>query len=228
MRDSPYNKIPVLDDSVKGIILSGSPCSVRDANSPSIDLTLFGDRPVLGICYGAQLLAHLGVVLCRHLRIGNMVAPTWIRKSSALLSGLSAKSQVWMSHGDTIMELPTDYEVIGSTETVRVAAFSHISKPIFGIQFHPEVTHSTEGGELIKNFVVGISGCSQTWTSDSFAETSIAALKEKLGNDKVVLGLSGESIVRWRPFYCTGQSVKICIASLSTMDCCVKMSLNKY
>ena len=188
----PFNKIPVLDDSVKGIILSGSPCSVRDADSPSIDLSLFGDRPVLGICYGAQLLAHLGggsVQASAHREYGRAHMDS--KKPSALLDGLSSKSQVWMSHGDTIMELPTDYEVIGSTETVRVAAFSHISKPIFGIQFHPEVTHSTEGSELIKNFVVGISGCSQTWTSDSFAETSIAALKEKLGNDKVVLGLSG-------------------------------------
>ena len=188
----PFNKIPVLDDSVKGIILSGSPCSVRDADSPSIDLTLFGDRPVLGICYGAQLLAHLGggsVQASAHREYGRAHMDS--KKPSALLDGLSSKSQVWMSHGDTIMDLPKEYEVIGSTETVRVAAFSHTSKPIFGIQFHPEVTHSTEGGELIKNFVVSISGCSQTWTSDSFAETTITALKEKLGNDKVVLGLSG-------------------------------------
>lgn len=141
----PYNKIPVLDDSVKGIILSGSPCSVRDANSPSIDLTLLGDRPILGICYGAQLIAHLGggsVQASAHREYGRAHMDS--KKSSALLNGLSAKSQVWMSHGDTIMDLPKEYEVIGSTETVRVAVFSHISKPIFGIQFHPEVTHSTE------------------------------------------------------------------------------------
>ena len=106
----PYNKIPVLDDSVKGIILSGSPCSVRDADSPSIDLTLFGDRPVLGICYGAQLLAHLGggsVQASAHREYGRAHMDS--KKPSALLNGLSSKSQVWMSHGDTIMELPTDY-----------------------------------------------------------------------------------------------------------------------
>jgi GMP synthase (glutamine-hydrolysing) len=112
-------------------------------------------------------------------------------KESPLLKGLSATGQVWMSHGDTIMELPSEYELIGSTETVRVAAFAHTSKPIFGIQFHPEVTHSTEGSQLIKNFIVDICGCAQTWTSDSFVDRTVSELQAKLGNDKVVLGLSG-------------------------------------
>lgn len=188
----PFNHIPELDDSVKGIILSGSPCSVRDADSPRVNLEQFGDRPILGICYGAQLLAYLGggsVEASDHREYGRAHMSTV--KSSPLLAGLAANSQVWMSHGDTIMELPSQYEVIGSTESVRIAAFAHVEKPIYAIQFHPEVTHSLEGGALIKNFVVNICGCAQTWTSDSFVDRTVAELKAKLGNDKVVLGLSG-------------------------------------
>lgn len=188
----PFNHIPELDDSVKGIILSGSPCSVREADSPRVNLEQFGNRPILGICYGAQLLAYLGggsVEASDHREYGRAHMTTV--KSSPLLAGLSANSQVWMSHGDTIMELPAQYEVIGSTESVRVAAFAHVDKPIYAIQFHPEVTHSLEGGALIKNFVVNICGCAQTWTSDSFVDRTVAELKAKLGNDKVVLGLSG-------------------------------------
>lgn len=188
----PFNHIPESDDSVKGIILSGSPCSVREADSPRVNLEQFGDRPILGICYGAQLLAYLGggsVEASDHREYGRAHMTTV--KSSPLLAGLSANSQVWMSHGDTIMELPAQYEVIGSTESVRVAAFAHVDKPIYAIQFHPEVTHSLEGGALIKNFVVNICGCAQTWTSDSFVDRTVAELKAKLGTDKVVLGLSG-------------------------------------
>jgi GMP synthase (glutamine-hydrolysing) len=188
----PFNHIPKLDDSVKGIILSGSPCSVREADSPRVNLEQFGNRPILGICYGAQLLAYLGggsVEASDHREYGRAHMTTV--KSSPLLAGLAANSQVWMSHGDTIMELPAEYEVIGSTESVRVAAFAHVEKPIYAIQFHPEVTHSLEGGALIKNFVVNICGCAQTWTSDSFVDRTVAELKAKLGNDKVVLGLSG-------------------------------------
>lgn len=185
----PFNHIPDIDASVKGIILSGSPSSVREEDSPRVDESIFGDLPVLGICYGAQLLAHQGGGLVQasgHREYGRAHMTT--AKSSPLLAGLSEKGQVWMSHGDTIMELPAHYELIGSTETVRVAAFAHTSKPIYGIQFHPEVTHSTEGSLLIKNFVVGICGCAQTWTSDSFVDRTVADLKAKLGNDKVVLG----------------------------------------
>jgi GMP synthase (glutamine-hydrolysing) len=188
----PFNHIPEMDDSVKGIILSGSPCSVREEDSPRVNLDQFGDRPILGICYGAQLLAYLGggsVEASDHREYGRAHMTTV--KNSPLLAGLSSNSQVWMSHGDTIMELPAQYEVIGSTESVRVAAFAHVSKPIYAIQFHPEVTHSLEGGALIKNFVVGICACAQTWTSDSFVDRTVAELKEKLGSDKVVLGLSG-------------------------------------
>ncbi|RXK47583.1 glutamine-hydrolyzing GMP synthase [Aquirufa rosea] len=188
----PYNHIPAIDASVKGIILSGSPCSVRDEDSPRVDLGLFEGLPVLGICYGAQLLAHQGggsVQASQHREYGR--AHLSASKDSILWDDISSHSQVWMSHGDTIMELPNSYEIIGSTETVKVAAFAHVAKPIFGIQFHPEVTHSTEGSIILRNFVVKVCDCAQDWTSDSFVETTVANLKDKLGSDKVVLGLSG-------------------------------------
>ncbi|CAM3678029.1 glutamine-hydrolyzing GMP synthase [Aquirufa aurantiipilula] len=188
----PYNHIPTIDSSVKGIILSGSPCSVRDEDSPRVDLSLFGDLPILGICYGAQLLAHQGggsVQASQQREYGR--AHLTGTQDSILWDEISSQSQVWMSHGDTIMELPAPYEIIGSTESVKVAAFAHASKPIFGIQFHPEVTHSTEGSIILRNFVVKVCDCTQDWTSDSFVETTVANLKEKLGQDKVVLGLSG-------------------------------------
>ncbi|MCZ2473937.1 glutamine-hydrolyzing GMP synthase [Aquirufa ecclesiirivi] len=188
----PYNHIPTIDSSVKGIILSGSPCSVRDEDSPRVDLSLFGELPILGICYGAQLLAHQGggsVQASQHREYGR--AHLTGTKDSILWDEISTNSQVWMSHGDTIMELPAPYEIIGSTETVKVAAFAHATKPIFGIQFHPEVTHSTEGSIILRNFIVKVCACTQDWTSDSFVETTVAQLKEKLGQDKVVLGLSG-------------------------------------
>ncbi|MHA8100088.1 glutamine-hydrolyzing GMP synthase [Aquirufa aurantiipilula] len=188
----PYNHIPTIDSSVKGIILSGSPCSVRDEDSPRVDLSLFGDLPILGICYGAQLLAHQSggsVQASQHREYGR--AHLTGTQDSILWDEISSQSQVWMSHGDTIMELPAPYEIIGSTESVKVAAFAHASKPIFGIQFHPEVTHSTEGSIILRNFVVKVCDCTQDWTSDSFVETTVANLKEKLGQDKVVLGLSG-------------------------------------
>ncbi|MHA8063495.1 glutamine-hydrolyzing GMP synthase [Aquirufa aurantiipilula] len=188
----PYNHIPTIDSSVKGIILSGSPCSVRDEDSPRVDLSLFGDLPILGICYGAQLLAHQGggsVQASQQREYGR--AHLTGTQDSILWDEISSQSQVWMSHGDTIMELPAPYEIIGSTESVKVAAFAHASKPIFGIQFHPEVTHSTEGSIILRNFIVKVCDCTQDWTSDSFVETTVANLKEKLGQDKVVLGLSG-------------------------------------
>lgn len=190
----PYNHIPVLTPDVKGVILSGSPCSVRDADSPRIDLDLFrGKLPLLGVCYGAQLLA---------LTSGGEVEPSSVREYgraklgtidnvSPLLHGIDPHSQVWMSHGDTIMQVPDHFRVIASTDTVRVAAFDVADEPTYGIQFHPEVTHSLQGKALLKNFVVDICGCSQSWTSESFAESTVAQLKEKLGDDKVVMALSG-------------------------------------
>ncbi|MEZ0607002.1 glutamine-hydrolyzing GMP synthase [Fibrella sp. WM1] len=190
----PYNNIPPISPDVKGVILSGSPCSVRDADSPTVHLAAFRHRlPLLGVCYGAQLLAHSS---------GGEVQPSAIREygrarlnavdgQNRLLQGIDLQSQVWMSHGDTITQLPEAFDVIASTDTVRVAAFQAHGEETYGIQFHPEVTHSLQGKQLLKNFVVDICGCSQNWTADSFVDTTVAGLKEKLGDDKVVLGLSG-------------------------------------
>ncbi len=191
----PYNHFPELDSTVKGVILSGSPCSVRDEDSPKPDLMQFrGQLPLLGVCYGAQLLAQSS---------GGEVAPSKIREygramlhsddqnRSILLQNLTPESQVWMSHGDTIVSIPDHFKIIGSTESVRVAAFKIEGEETYGIQFHPEVTHSLEGKEVLKNFLVEICGCKQEWTPANFVEEAVAQLKEKLGNDKVVMALSG-------------------------------------
>ena len=189
----PFNHIPEIGDDVKGVIFSGSPCSVREEDSPRVDMSLFrGKLPLLGICYGAQLLAHTAggeVFNSGHREYGR--AKMTKVQSSELWEGVSEDSQVWMSHGDTIMSVPENFEIIGSTDSVKVAAFKIKDESTYGIQFHPEVTHSLEGKDMLKNFVVGICGCSQDWTSDSFVDSTVANLKEKLGNDKVVLGLSG-------------------------------------
>ncbi|MFN4147691.1 MAG: glutamine-hydrolyzing GMP synthase [Runella sp.] len=190
----PYNKIPDITPAVKGVILSGSPCSVRDDDSPRIDFGLFRQKlPLLGVCYGAQLMAQTfggEVNASKHREYGRAkLAIT--NETSPLLKDLSPESQVWMSHGDTITHLPDIFEIIGSTESVRVAAFHLKGEDTYGIQFHPEVTHSTEGKTLLHNFVVNICGCSQDWTSESFVESTVRELKEKLGNDKVVMALSG-------------------------------------
>jgi len=190
----PYNKIPALTDAVKGIILSGSPYSVHDAGAPVPDLSgMRGQYPLLGVCYGAQYLAQ---------HDGGSVEPSQIREygranlsfrdtSCKLMKNISENSQVWMSHGDTILKLPKNYRIIASTQTVKVAGFKVGDEPTYGIQFHPEVYHSAEGMQLLKNFVVDICGCTQNWTPGSFIETTLADLRQKLGNDKVVLGLSG-------------------------------------
>lgn len=190
----PFNKIPTLTNDIKGIILSGSPCSVRDANAPDVDLMAIRKKlPILGVCYGAQLLAQKfgGSVEASPTREYGRANLASFEQENALLNGLSAHSQVWMSHGDTITQIPENYDLIASTESVRVAAFQIRGEETFGIQFHPEVTHSLEGKVLLKNFVVNICKCSQNWTSASFIESSVADLKAKLGSDKVVLGLSG-------------------------------------
>jgi GMP synthase (glutamine-hydrolysing) len=190
----PYNNFPELTPNVKGVILSGSPCSVRDENAPKIDLDKFRRIvPVLGVCYGAQLMAQV---------LGGDVKPSQHREygrahlkiddvDSSLLAGLSSSSQVWMSHGDTIVKAPDNFRVIASTESVHVAAYKVEDELTYGIQFHPEVTHSTEGKKLMENFVVNICGCKQDWTSDSFVDQSVKSLRQRLGNDKVVMALSG-------------------------------------
>ena len=190
----PYNHLPALDDSVRGVIMSGSPFSVRDAAAPCIDLTpVKGRLPLLGVCYGAQYLAHFygGEVSPAPSRDYGRAMLTVKRADDPLMQGLPSPTQVWMSHGDTITRVPAGYEVIASTDDVEMAAYRIAGEQTWGIQFHPEVFHSTDGTHLLRNFVVGICGCSQSWTSESFVETTVAELRQKIGDDKVVLGLSG-------------------------------------
>lgn len=190
----PFNKVPALGPNVKGVILSGSPFSVRDENAPVPVLDQIRKKmPLLGVCYGAQFLAlhDGGNVQPSKIREYGRANLAYIHPASNLMQGISPNSQVWMSHGDTILTIPEHFEIITSTETVEVAGFKIKGEDTFGIQFHPEVYHTTEGAALLKNFLVDICGCSQNWTPDSFVETSVQALKQKLGNDKVVLGLSG-------------------------------------
>lgn len=189
----PFNKIPPLTSDIKGVILSGSPCSVRDDNAPSVDLKLFDNVPLLGVCYGAQLMAHTlgGEVLPSHTREYGRARLSRVDQHNNLLKEISLDTQVWMSHADTIASVPAGFEVIASTATVPVAAFRIAGKEKYGIQFHPEVTHTTEGKNLLRNFVVHICGCSQDWTPDQFVETTVETLRNQLGNDKVVMALSG-------------------------------------
>ena len=190
----PYNKVPAMDESVKGVILSGSPCSVRDANAPQVDLSLFrGKLPLLGICYGAQYLAHCGggkVENSNSREYGRAMLDV-VKADSPLLKGVSAHTQVWMSHGDTISALPEGAEVIASTADVENAAFQFAGEPTFAVQFHPEVYHTTEGTQMLSNFALGICGCKGDWTPASFIETTVADLRTQIGDDKVILGLSG-------------------------------------
>lgn len=190
----PFNSTLELDESVKAVILSGSPFSVRDENAPQIDLSnIKGKMPLLGVCYGAQYMAqHFGgQVLPSETREYGRANLSYVSQSNSFMKGISDNSQVWMSHGDTIKQVADNFEIIASTEDVKVAAYHIIGEDTYGIQFHPEVYHSTEGLELLRNFIVTVAGCSQSWTASSFAETTVADLKEKIGNDKVVLGLSG-------------------------------------
>jgi GMP synthase (glutamine-hydrolysing) len=190
----PFNHYPEIDETVKGVILSGSPYSVRDENAPKPDLSAIkGKMPLLGVCYGAQYLSHFfgGEVLPSNSREYGRANLEFIDQNNILFKQISRHTQVWMSHGDTIDRLPESYKIIASTADVKNAAFVVEGEQTFGIQFHPEVYHTTEGTQLLKNFVVDVCGCKQDWTPDSFIETTVAELKAKLGDDKVVLGLSG-------------------------------------
>ncbi|NNE29773.1 MAG: glutamine-hydrolyzing GMP synthase [Saprospiraceae bacterium] len=192
----PFNHKLELDDSIKGVILSGSPFSVVADNALTLDLSPVLDRPLLGICYGAQYLAN---------HYGGKVMPSSKReygkaqlaevKQDLFTEGLDSDSQVWMSHGDTITELPAEFEVLASTASIEVAAFkSHngsFSNHVYGIQFHPEVTHSLQGKMLLENFVRKICACEGDWTPQHFIDETVEELKEKLGNDEVLMGLSG-------------------------------------
>lgn len=190
----PYNKMPENDSSIKGVILSGSPFSVYDKSAFKIDLASIRNKyPILGICYGAQFIAYTG---------GGKVEPAGSREygrahldqfdmSNPLFKGVRPHSQVWMSHGDTITAIPDGFKKIASTDKVEIAAYQAENENIWGVQFHPEVFHTEDGTQMLKNFVVDICGCKQDWSATSFIGTTVMQLKEQLGNDKVVLGLSG-------------------------------------
>ena len=198
----PYNKFPVGDDSVIGVILSGSPYSVHDPEAFKVDLSQFlGKIPVLGICYGAQFLSHTlgGKVEKADSREYGRAHLETVDTANPLFKGFEQHSQVWMSHGDTITAIPEGFEVIGSTKDVKNAAFYTPSPsgregeglPVFAVQFHPEVFHTVQGSLLLKNFVVNICGSKQDWSAASFVDTTVAELKRQIGNDRVILGLSG-------------------------------------
>ena len=190
----PYNKFPKDDPSVIGVILSGSPYSVHDPEAFKVDLSQFVGRvPVLGICYGAQFISNTlgGKVEKADSREYGRANLETINLDNPLLKGFEKGSQVWMSHGDTITAIPSDFEVIGSTKDVKNAAFASTKQPVWAVQFHPEVFHTLQGTQLLKNFVVDICGSKQEWSAASFVETTVAELKEQLGDDRVILGLSG-------------------------------------
>jgi GMP synthase (glutamine-hydrolysing) len=190
----PYNAVKTLEPNIKGVILSGSPFSVYDKEAPVPHLELFrGKVPVLGVCYGAQFLAYHdgGKVQSSPTREYGRAKLISINNQSELLQGMTPDTQVWMSHGDTITAIPEKFQAICSTTDVEFAGYKIAGEETYGIQFHPEVHHSEQGKQLLKNFVVNICHCSQSWTPDSFIETSIQSLREQLGNDKVILGISG-------------------------------------
>ena len=189
----PYNKFQNLSQDVKGVILSGSPCSVNDLNAPAIKLEILRKKtPLLALCYGAQLISHKlgGKVAASDSREYGRSQLSIISKNS-LFSKVKDQSQVWMSHGDTILELPPNMTVNASTDDVHVAAFSIDNEDTFGLQFHPEVYHTDYGMQILKNFLVDICCFSQNWTSDSFIDSTIYNLKQEIGNDKVLMALSG-------------------------------------
>ena len=190
----PYNKFPKEDPTIKGVILSGSPFWVYDKDAFKVDLSeIRGKYPILGICYGAQYLSYTN---------GGKVEPAGTReygrahlasfcKDNVLFKGVREESQVWMSHGDTITAIPDNFKKIASTDKVEIAAYQIEGEQVWGVQFHPEVFHSEDGTQILKNFVVDVCGCKQDWSPASFIESTVAELKEQLGDDKVVLGLSG-------------------------------------
>lgn len=190
----PYFYQPEELRNIKGVILSGSPFSVRDPGSPRPDLSwCLGRLPVLGICYGAQLLTVMqgGEVAASSTREYGRARLSYIAEDEALFSDIELQSQVWMSHADSITRLPDDFRLLARTNDIGVAAFSASQGNTFGLQFHPEVYHTSQGKQLLQNFVSDICGCSCNWTPQSFINSTVADLQRKLGKDKVVLGLSG-------------------------------------
>ena len=190
----PFNSKKFDVSDFQAVILSGSPYSVRSEDAPHPDLTAIkGKKPLLGICYGAQYLVHFfgGKVGASKSREYGRANLSFLDHSNELFDGISEGSQVWMSHSDTIIELPPNYKVIASTEDIDNAAYKIEGEETYAIQFHPEVYHTTDGTRLLENFLVNIAGLSQDWTPNAFVETTVEDLKRTIGNEKVVLGLSG-------------------------------------
>ncbi|MBK8659790.1 MAG: glutamine-hydrolyzing GMP synthase [Bacteroidetes bacterium] len=194
----PYNKLPELTSDIKGIILSGSPSSVRDKDAPDVDVEkLLAARPVLAVCYGAQLMAMKfgGNVEKSHVREYGRANLEIVNHEDALLKNVENNCQVWMSHSDTIKSLGSGFELIASSETVEYAAYRSKSgayaHQAYALQFHPEVYHSTEGKKIVSNFLFDVCGCAHKWTPASFVEESVKSLKAQIGDEKVILGLSG-------------------------------------
>jgi len=190
----PFNKIPSDLNRFKAIILSGSPFSVRDKNAPRIDLDLIiSTKPILAVCYGAQLIANEkgGLVLASNIREYGRANLEYINNDNCIFDNISKGSQVWMSHGDTIKKLPNNSTLLASTSDVENAAFRINEKDIYGLQFHPEVYHTTDGKKILENFLLKISKLKQDWTPDSFIDQTVSFLKSELKSDKVILGLSG-------------------------------------
>ncbi len=190
----PYNKFPKDDPAVIGVILSGSPYSVHDPEAFKVDLSQFvGKYPVLGICYGAQFISYAngGKVEQTGTREYGRANLRLFDKENPLFKGFEDDSQVWMSHGDTITAIPSDCHVIASTADVRFAAYASTKYPLWAVQFHPEVFHSIQGTLLLKNFVVDICKSRREWSAASFVDSTVADLKAQLGDDRVILGLSG-------------------------------------
>ncbi len=190
----PYNKIPNNLNDFKAVILSGSPSSVRSDQAPHPDLSeIRGMKPLLAVCYGAQYLAHFsgGLVAPSNTREYGRANLSFVKENESFFTNISEGSQVWMSHSDTIKDLPTNGVLLASTHDVKNAAYKIEGETTYAIQFHPEVYHSTDGKQLLENFLVNIAGVSQTWTPDSFVDETVKGLQDKIGEDKVVLGLSG-------------------------------------
>ncbi len=193
----PYNKVPALTDNIKGVILSGSPFSVTDEQALQVNLDeIIGKKPVLGICYGAQYIAqYYGGCVMRSTKREYGKAALRLKKQDVFLNGVSDNSQIWMSHGDSIKEIPEGFELLADTESIDVAAYKSeegkFEQPVYCIQFHPEVTHSLEGKQLLGNFVTTICACKGNWTPESFVEATVAELKAEIKDEKVLMGLSG-------------------------------------
>ncbi|MEO6168250.1 MAG: glutamine-hydrolyzing GMP synthase [Chitinophagales bacterium] len=194
----PFHHFPAPDKDIKGVILSGSPFSVHDPNFADIDLTgILGKFPVLGVCYGAQLIASKlgGIVMRSQKREYGRAMVHLLIKDDPFLKDVKADSQVWMSHADTISKIPPNFELIASSGSIDIAAYrskrNAYEQPVYCLQFHPEVIHSIEGKKMLENFCVGICGCLQDWTPASFIQTAIDEIRKKVGNNHVMLALSG-------------------------------------